>query len=255
MIDSHCHLESKEYFNDLDHVIEECKKDGLKAIITSCAHPKDFDRSLDIVDKYKNYVFLCASIHPEFVKEISSKEVDEYFERLKVNRKKLVAVGEAGLDFFWVKENNWQEKQKDLFVRHIQLSKELKLPLVVHTRDAWDDSLKILEQEDVKKALLHMWGSKDKKHLEAIVESNYLVSVGPLVVRSKERQKMVRDLPLDNLVLETDSPWFGQNNQRGVPVNVKIPCQEIAEIKNIDPGIVEGSTDKNAIEFYGLKIA
>ncbi|MEM5805960.1 MAG: TatD family hydrolase, partial [Candidatus Aenigmatarchaeota archaeon] len=132
MIDAHCHLEQPEYLQDLDQVIELCKREGLKAIITVCADPKDFDRSLEIVDKYKNYVFLCAAIHPEFVKEITAKQVDEYFDRLEKNKDRLVAIGECGLDYFWIKEDSWREKQKELFVQHVELSKELKLPLVIH---------------------------------------------------------------------------------------------------------------------------
>ena len=252
MIDSHCHLEQDAYKDDLNQVIELCKKEGLKALVSVCAHPKDFDRSLKIVEKYKNYVFLCASIHPEFVKEITSKQVDEYFDRLKENKDKLVAIGECGLDYFWVKENKWREKQKELFIQHIELAKELKLPLVIHTRDAWEDSLKILEGKDVKKAMLHMWGSKDKNHLKRIVENNYFVSVGLLIARSKERKKMVRDLPLKNIMLETDSPWFGQNSERGLPTNVIIPCEKIAEIKKVDLNYVSDITDKNSIEFFSL---
>ncbi len=248
MIDAHCHLESKEYAKDLDQVIELCKKEGLKALVSVCANPKDFNRSLEIVEKYRDYVFLCASVHPEFVKEISPKQIDVYFERLKENKNKLVAIGETGLDNFWVKEDNWREKQKELFIQHIELSKELKLPLVVHSRDASDDVLKILEQEDVEKALLHLWGSKELIH--RVIENNYSVSIGPIIARSKTHKKIVRDLPLENLMLETDSPWFGQNNERGLPINVKIPCQKIAEIKKVDANYVSNITDKNAIEFF-----
>ena len=126
----------------------------------------------------------------------------------------------------------------------------MKLPLVIHTRDAWEDALKILEQEDVKKAMLHMWGSKDKYHLKRIVENNYFVSVGPVIARSKDRKKIVKDLSLENIMLETDSPWFGINSERGLPTNVKIPCEKIAEIKNLDVSYVSDVTDKNAVEFF-----
>lgn len=252
MIDAHCHLESKEYANDLDEVIELCKKEGLKALVSVCAHPKDFGRSLEIVEKYKNYVFLCASIHPEFVKEITAKQVDDYFDKLKESKKKIVAIGECGLDYFWIKEDVWRKRQKELFIQHIELAKELKLPMVIHTRGAWDDVLKILEQEDVKRVMLHMWGSKDKEHLKRIVENKYFVSVGPVIVKSKERKKMVRDLPLENLMLETDSPWFGQNGERGLPTNVKIPCEKIAEVKRLDGNYASDVTDRNVISFFSL---
>lgn len=252
MIDAHCHLEQDAYRKDLDQVIELCKKEGLKALVSVCADPKDFDRSLEIVNRYKNYVFLCASIHPEFIKEITAKQVDEYFERLRENKDKLVAVGETGGDYFWISEPSWQKKQMELFIRHIELAKELKLPLVIHTRDAWNDVLKILEQEDAKKVLLHMWGSKDNEHLKRIVENNYSITVGPVIVRSKERKKIVRDLPLENIMLETDSPWFGQDNERGLPTNVKIPCQKIAEIKKVEIDYVSDATDKNAAGFFHI---
>ncbi|MBI2005354.1 MAG: TatD family hydrolase [Candidatus Aenigmarchaeota archaeon] len=250
MIDAHCHLEQDAYKKDLDQVIELCKKEGLKALITVCADPKDFDKSLEIVDKYKNYVFFCASIHPEFIKEITSQQIDEYFERLKENKDRLVAIGETGADYWWVKEDSWREKQKELFIQHIDLAEELKLPLVIHSRDAWEDVLNILEQEDVKKALLHLWGSKEKEHLKRIVENNYSVTIGPIIARSKNHKKIVRDLPLENIMLETDSPWFGQNGERGLPTNVKIPCQNIAEIKKVDINYVSNVTDKNVTNFF-----
>ncbi|MEM5810742.1 MAG: TatD family hydrolase, partial [Candidatus Aenigmatarchaeota archaeon] len=250
MIDAHCHLEQPEYLQDLDQVIELCKREGLKAIITVCADPKDFDRSLEIVDKYKNYVFLCAAIHPEFVKEITAKQVDEYFDRLEKNKDRLVAIGECGLDYFWIKEDSWREKQKELFVQHVELSKELKLPLVIHSRDAWEDALKILEQEDVKKALLHLWGSKEL--IPRVIENNYSITMGPIIARSKKHKKIARDMPIENILLETDSPWFGQNGERGLPTNVKIPCQKIAEVKKVDISYVNDSTDKNAVDFFSL---
>lgn len=252
MIDSHCHLEQESYRKDLDDVIELCKKEGLKALVSSCCNPKDIERSLEIVDKYKNYVFLCASIHPEYVKEITAKQVDDYFELLRENRKKLVAVGETGLDYFWIKESSWQEKQKQLFIQHIELSKELKLPLVIHTRDAWENSLDILEREDAKRVLLHMWGSKDSDHLKRIVENNFSVTIGPLIAKSKERKKIVRDVPLENLMLETDSPWFGENGGRGTPVNVKIACEKIAEIKKTGVQQISDATDENAMSFFSI---
>lgn len=251
MIDAHCHLEQPDYENDLDQVIDKCKEEGINALITVCTHPKDFNRSIEIVDKYKNYVFLCASIHPEFVKNITSKQVDEYFNRLKENRDKLVAVGECGLDYFWIKEDSWQKKQKELFIQHIELSKELKLPLVVHSRDAWEDVLKILEQEDVKRALLHLWGNKEL--IPRVLENNYSITIGPIIAKSKKHKKIVRDTPLENILLETDSPWFGNGN-RGMPTNIKIPCEKIAEVKKLSYEEVWRKCGENVIRFFDLKL-
>src|SRR3989344_6023453 len=117
MIDSHCHLEQKDYSKDLDAVIDRCKKAGIKALVSSCPDPRDFDRALEIAQKYKGYVFLAAAIHPEYIKEFSQKDIDNFFETLRENKEKLVGIGETGLDYFWVQEPEWREKQKELFIR------------------------------------------------------------------------------------------------------------------------------------------
>ncbi len=249
MIDSHCHLEQESYQNDLSDVIDACKKDGLKAVVSVCAEPKDWDRSVEIRKQFPDYIFLCASIHPEFIKEIAPKQIDEYFGKLKENRENLVAIGETGLDYFWVKEEEWREKQKELFIQHIELSKELKLPLVVHTRNAGEDVLKILEQEDAKQVLLHMWGFKDL--VSRVIENNYSITVGPIIATSKNHKKIVRDMPIENILLETDSPWFG-NGSRGLPTNIKVPCEKISEVKKLTFEEVWNQTGNNAIKFFKL---
>lgn len=246
MIDAHCHLEQKDYINDLDKVIDTCKKEGLKAVVTVCTETKDWDRALEIVKQYKNYVFLCGAIHPEFIKEISSKHIDEFFDRLKENKKNLVAIGETGLDYFWVRELEWQEKQKELFIQHIELSKELKLPLVIHTRDAAEDVLRILEQENAKKVLLHLWGNREM--MPRVIENKYSITIGPIIARSKKHKKIVRDTPLENILLETDSPWFG-NGSRGLPINIKVPCEKIAEVKKLTFEEVWNKAGNNTIKF------
>lgn len=252
MIDAHCHLEQDAYKGDLDQVIELCKKEGLKAIVSVCANPKDFDRSLEIVEKYKNYVFLCASIHPEFIKEITAKQVDEYFDRLKENKNILVAIGETGADYFHIKEHDWQKKQLDLFVHHIELSKELKLPLVIHCRDAFEDTLKILENEDAKQVMLHLFSGHE--FIDRVIENGWCISVGPMILKSKNHKKIVKKIPLEKIMLETDSPWFGINKERNTPVSVIQVANRIAEIKMIDVNYVESVTDGDAINFFSLSV-
>lgn len=250
MIDAHCHLEQDTYRKDLDQVIELCKKEGLKALVTVCANPKDFDRSLEIVDKYKNYVFLCASIHPEFIKEVTPKQVDEYFDRLKENKKKLVAIGETGLDFWWVKEGIWRDKQKELFIQHIELSKELRKPLVIHCRDAFEDIFRILKNEDAKQVMLHLFSGH--KFIDRVIENDWWISVGPILLRSKNHKKIVKKIPLEKIMLETDSPWFGNNQERNTPISVIEVANRIAEIKGENIVYVSDMTDRNSIRFFSL---
>lgn len=251
MIDCHCHLEQRDYSEDRDEVIEKCKKE-LKAVITCCALPKDFDLTLSLVEKYKGFVFCTVGIHPEFIKEISEKEKDNLLELIKKNKDKISAIGEIGLDYWEIKESKWQEKQKELFVEFINFAKELKLPIVVHARKAYDEAVKILEQEDAKQVLMHMFGAN---HLvKRVAENNWFVSMNTIVLRSKKHKKVVRDMPLEKLMLETDSPWLGPEGKRNDPLSVKVVAEKIAEIKKLSFEEVDKITTENALKFFKLHV-
>lgn len=256
MIDSHCHLEQKDYDSDRDEVIENCKKE-LKAVVTSCAHPKDFDLTMRIAEKHRNFVFASIGIHPEYIKGLKVREKDELLEKIKENRKSISAIGEIGLDYFWIKESAWQNKQRELFAEMINFAKELKKPIVVHSRDAMEDTIKILEQEDAKQVLLHLFGSHQLS--ERVVENGWSISIGPIIARSKNHKKIARDFPLEKILLETDSPWFGGqdekgNQLRGTPLNIKIPAEKIAEEKKLSFETVWKQCGENAVKFFGLPI-
>ena len=251
MIDVHCHLEQLDFSKDRDEVIEKCKKE-LKAVITSCAHPRDFDLTLQLTEKYKNFVFATCGIHPEYIKEVSEKEIEDTIEKIKQNRDRIVAIGETGMDKFWIQEVDWQAKQKDLFINLISLAKKIDKPLVVHSRDAYNDVLEILENENAKKVLLHLWG--DKNLIKRIIENGWYISVGPVLLKSKNHKKMIRDTPLERIMTETDSPWFGVEEKRGMPTNVKFVVQKISEIKKISIEDVDRITTQNAVKFFSLNI-
>jgi len=255
MIDSHCHLEQDDYNKDRQKVIDGLKK-KMKAVVTCCADPKDWKRTKEIVEKNKGFVFATAGVHPEFIKDIPSEEIKAFFDVIRKGAKEgsIVGIGEVGLDFYWIKESVFRDKQKELFIKLIKLSKELDLPLVIHSRDATLECVVILEEQGMtgKKVLLHLFG--DYKLVPRIINNGWYVSVGPGIQKSKGIRKLVRDLPLSQIVLETDSPWFGEEGERGTPLNTFKAAEKIAEIKKISVEEVEKQTDKNAIAFYELKI-
>jgi TatD DNase family protein len=249
MIDAHCHLEQKEFEGILDEVIEKSKK-VLKGIITCCAHPDDFEFTLSLVEKYKNFVFCTVGIHPECIKEVSEKQKDEFFGLIKRNRDKIIGIGEVGLDYDWVKEETWKKKQRELFVEFINFAKEIKKPLVVHSRAAYEESVKILEQEDAKNVLLHLFGGR---HLiDRVMENDWYISVGPILLRSKKHKKIVKKTPLEKIMLETDSPWFPIDDKIGYPWNVKFVAEKICEIKKIKFEEIDKITDENVKRFFEL---
>lgn len=254
MIDIHCHLEQKDYNHDRYSIIKKCQKQ-LKAIITSCAHPQNFNLTLEIVEKFKNFVFATAGMHPIYIKEFSNKDVDLFIEKLKINRKKFVGIGETGLDYFWVKNESLRKSQKKLFAQLISLAKQLELPLIIHSRDAYDDTLEILEQEQAKNVVMHMFGAN--KLTKRVIENNWHISMNSIVLKSKKHKKVVRDCPIHRLLIETDSPWLAPDsfmNKRNDPTSTSHIVKKVAEIKKTSFEEIDEITTKNAIDFFQLKI-
>ena len=252
MIDSHCHLEEEAYRKDLDDVIRTCREQGLKALITVCADPEDWDKTLDLVNNYKGFVFACASVHPIYIDRITAQQVDEYFQKLRDNRDVLAAIGETGADYFHIKETNLQEKQLELFRLHIELARELDKPVVVHCRDAFADVIDILENEGAKRVMMHLFGGQ--KFTERVIKNGWWISAGPILLKSKSHKKIIRDMPLEKIMIETDSPWFGPDGQRNTPVSVIQVAERIAEIKKADVNYISDITDKNARGFFSLPV-
>lgn len=251
MIDVHCHLEQKDFENDLEEVIERAKENGLKAIITCSADIKTFERSLEIVKRFKNYVFLTASVHPIHVPEYSDKEIADFLELLKEKKKFIVGVGETGLDYYWVKDEKQRERQKEVFLWHIELAKKISLPLIVHSREANTDTAKILEEAGYEKVLWHFFSEKNL--VEWLIEHKYKASFNTLLLRSKTHKKIVKKLPLQAIMLETDAPWlgFGKRNEPSAILKV---AEKIAEVKKLSFEEVWQKCGENAKKFFELDI-
>ncbi len=249
MIDVHCHLEQKSYNKDRDDVIKKCRE-KLSAVISSAAHLNDFNLTLDMHKKYPDFVYISLGLHPEYVNEIKDEHIKKAIEIIKKNKNEISAVGEVGLDYYHVKDKASQEKQKELFRIFIRLAKEIDKPLIVHCRDAFEDTLNILEEEKAEKVMMHLFG--DKNTISRVLENRWSISVGPIVTQSKTIKKIVKFMPIDKIMLETDSPWFGFG-ERGTPLNVLKAAVKISEIKKMTMEEVEEQTDLNAKNMFNLK--
>jgi TatD DNase family protein len=209
-----------------------------------------------LVEKYRGFVFASAGIHPEYIKEISEQEKDDFLDLIKENKDNIVAIGEIGLDFAWIKEPEWREKQRQQFVELIHFANELKKPVVIHSRDAYEEVLKILEQEDAKKVLLHLFG--DNKLVKRAMENKWHISMGPILLRSKKHYQITRDMPIEFLMTETDAPWNSPDvflkgiKSRNDSTSVKTVIERIAEIKKMSFEDVDNATTENAMKFFRL---
>jgi len=264
MIDAHCHLEQKQYDKDREAVIGLCKKE-LDAVVTTCAHPKDLDLTMQMVDKYRNFIFAATSIHPEYVKDITEEQKEDYIQLIKKNKEKIVAIGETGTDYWWIKDEEWRTKQRKLFIEMIDLADSLKLPLVIHSRNsrestkAIEDAISLLEESKTDRVQMHMYSSR--RWLNRVLKNGWLISVNTLLLRSKGLTKIVRDTPLKQLMLETDAPWLAvgddgavkkPNQKRNLPTAVKLVAEKIAEIKKTTIQNVDKTTTDNAIKFFKI---
>lgn len=249
MIDVHCHLEQEDYSKYRDEVIEKCRRE-LKAVVTCSANPKDFGLTMDITEKFRGFVFATVSIHPIHIKEISEKNKREFFELIKINKEKIVGIGETGLDFK-IEEDEFREKQKDLFVEHIGLSRELGLPLVIHGRLAFKETIDILEENNAKNVLMHFFTAREL--LDRIIKNGWHISVNTTLLTSKKIKKIVRDMPIERILTETDAPWLDPHGKTNTPLNVRLVIEKIAEIKKMEFDEADKITTENAIKFFNLR--
>lgn len=258
MIDTHCHLEQPDFNRDRDMVIKKCKR-HLQAVVTCCANPENFDVTIQLVRDNPSFIFACASLHPRYIKNVTESGLNEYVEAIRLQNKRLVAIGETGLDYNWITDSEGQEKQKQLFERFIALAEQLQLPLVVHSRKATEDAINILEERKTKAVQMHMFTTRSL--LNRVVENGWLISVNTLLLRSKTVKKIVRDCPLEQMMLETDSPWLGigedgnikpKNVVRNDPTAIHLVAKKIAEIKRIDLEAVDTQTTSNATKFFNI---
>jgi TatD DNase family protein len=260
LIDTHCHLEQEKYDVDREDLIARCRRQ-MSAVITDAPDPRYFDVTFEMVRKHSGFLFAAAGIHPEYVNEFTDSAVDGAFNELKKNRNSLVGIGETGLDYNYIREAAEREEQRQLFSRFIGLGKELSLPIVVHLRsggddaDVFEDAFEILREEDARRVQLHMFGSR--RLVEEAVGLGYYISMNAIVLHSKTYQKVVRDTPIERLMLETDAPWLHPSldkENRNDPTHVREVAEKIAEIKKIEVEQVIGVTSRNAVEFYDLKL-
>jgi TatD DNase family protein len=263
MIDTHCHLEQPVYDKDRETVIAKCKRE-LNAVVTCAAKPSDYAATFAMAEKHAGFVFAVAGIHPEYVEQFSDAEVEAAMNEIEKNKDSLVGVGETGLDYTFIKTAAGRERQRELFAKFVRLANRLDLPVVVHIRngedkdeaDAFKDAIEILEREGAKRVQLHMFGGR--KLLERAIGNGWYVSANAIILRSKSYGKVVRDTPVERLMLETDAPWLhpsGDAEQRNDPTGVRAVAERIAEIKDMKLADVDRITTQNASKFFSLKLA
>jgi TatD DNase family protein len=244
LIDTHCHLEQDAFASDLDKIILEAKQNGIYCI-TSAISPSDWQRGIEIASAYDS-VFGSLGLDP-----LSSRSMEELLTLVDKVQDEIVAIGEIGLDHYRERDHTERDIQEDNFRRGIELAKDLKLPVQVHSRSAGRRALEVLTDMDAQD--VHMHAFDGKSSLARIVSNDlgYYFSIPTSVVRSPQKQKLVKAVNIERLLIETDSPVLGPDKgMRNTPLNLPVVLQEIARILRRDEDELRELVLENTLRLY-----
>ncbi len=256
LFDNHAHLDDEKYNEDRENVIEKNHKEGIKKIISAGYNLDGSKKAIKLAKKY-DFIYATCGISPNDIPQVDEdlwKMLGKIRNLVKQNTK-VVAIGEIGLDYYWNKEN--KELQKKAFIQQIKIANELNLPIQIHNRDAIMDTLEILKKNPVKrKGTFHCCPLNRELVKEGLKMGYYISFAGPVTFKnSKNAEEIINMVPMEKILIETDSPYLSPEPLRGTrnePKNVKYIAQKIADIKNIQLEEVAQITYENACRLFNV---
>jgi len=247
LIDVHCHLTAPEFEGRVREVVEKSVKAGVKAIITSGLGYEDGLKALEISD-YR-IVYPSLGVSPYML-----EGYEQVIELISRESRRIVAIGEVGLDYWRVRDDEGRDRQRRVFREFIELSKSLDLPLIIHSRSAGKYALEILFEMKAERVIMHAFDGA-AKHAVKAVERGYMFSIPPSIARSQQKRNLVKRIPLENLLLESDSPVLSPvAGQVNYPWNILVSADWIGKIKGIPIEKVIEVTGRNAAEILDLRL-
>lgn len=254
IIDSHAHLTSDQLYSDVDAIVQRALDSSIDKIINICTDEITYTRGLELSSKYP-FIYNAAATTPHDVE----KEGELYFELFKkaAQNKKLIAIGETGLDYFY--EHSPKELQKEFFIKYLKLAIDCNLPIIIHCRDAFNDFFKIIDEHYPlkRRGVLHCF-TGSVLEAEELVKRDWYVSFSGIITfkKSIELREALTIVPLENILIETDSPYLAPQSKRGKvnePANVIETAKMIATVKEVSLDTVLDCTTKNAKELFKLQ--
>lgn len=253
LIDSHAHLGYDDLFNQIDAVLKRAKEAGVEKIVNICTDEQTAIRGLAIQKSYP-FVYNVGSTTPHDTLAEGEKNFP-FFEKLALE-KKIHAIGETGLDYFY--DYSPKEIQIEFFSRYLALAKKTSLPIIIHCRDAFEDLFSITkDQHDTNNYLLHCF-TGTKQEAKVALDRGWKISISGIVTfkKSSDLQEVVKYLPLESLLIETDSPYLAPLSKRGKvnePSFLPETLSFIAKLKNISEEELKERTSHNTISFFNLR--
>ncbi|OUN34559.1 TatD family hydrolase [Lachnoclostridium sp. An76] len=252
IIDTHAHYDDGQFDADREELLGSMKEGGIGLIVNAGSTVASWDKIVELTEKYP-FVYGAVGVHPDEVGELD----EEKFLRMAdlLDRDKIVAVGEIGLDYYWDKEKH--DLQKEWFVRQLGLAREKEMPVIIHSREAAADTFDIMKQHAAgMKAVIHCYSYSPEMARE-YVKMGYYIGVGGVVTfkNAKKLKQVVQEIPLESIVLETDCPYLAPvpyRGKRNCSLYLPYVAEQIAELKGTTVEEVIQQTEKNSRELYGL---
>lgn len=254
LIDSHCHLTYEPMYSNLDKLVHDCQKNNISHMLSISTNLETATRSISIADKYRN-IYTSIGLHPCEVKN-NFKDIDDILKLYK-NSKKIIGIGEIGLDYYRDQDN--KNYQIEAFEKQINFAIKKKLPVIVHTRSANEDTISIIKKNAVQnkiKFLIHCF-SESSDFCKKLIDLDCYISFSGIVTfkNAKEVQKSATLVPIDRILIETDSPYLSPEPHRGKinsPLNINFIANYLSKLKKINFKSFEEQTSKNFNTFFGL---
>ena len=257
-VDAHVHLADPEYGKYVDNVIEEARRSDVVALVSNSTNLQTSLRSIELAERHPKFVYAAVGIHPWNVKGLLQNELEQTTDLITSHSRNrgVVAIGEIGLDYKYVNggKKELMSKQYEIFCRMLRLSEELSLPVIIHSRGTTQEIMDILASYNIEKVLLH-WFSNPIELLPKIVERGYYITEGPATLFSSDIQEIVRQVPLKNLLTETDGPvrFFKPpfKGEMTTPAVISLIVDAMAKIKREERMQVAEQIYRNFVAFFG----
>ena len=251
LIDTHAHLEE---IKDIEHAVAEAKAANIIAIIGVGSDYESNQKVLHLAQVHNGFVYPALGLHPWNLKD---SEIGRTLEFIEANIGKAVGIGEIGLDYNKrVRAIADKDKQKDVLREVLKIAQKYEKPVIMHSRYAWRDSLTLVEEAQVEKAVFH-WYTGPSSVLRDIVSDGYFISATPAVEYHEEHRRAVKVIPLERLLLETDSPVVygrgGESEYEARPVHVVTTLRGVARLRGASEAQIAETTTDNAVKFFRLE--
>ena len=253
IFETHAHYDDEQFDSGREALLASLPDCGIKRVVNIGASIASTRNSIELAEKY-DYIYAAVGVHPSEISELNEERFAWLRELTKLE--KVVAVGEIGLDYYWDKEPEVQELQRYWFKRQMDLAREEGLPIVVHSRDAAEDTLRVMKEAHAEEipGAIHCYSYSPEMAVE-FVKMGYYIGVGGVVTfkNAKKLKETVEKIPLERILLETDCPYMAPEPHRGKrndSTYIPYIVEKIAELKQVTPEEVEQITWQNAMNFY-----